>query len=266
MKAVFEMEGRDIALTQLKPVHTRNLDLNKNPGFRKILATIKAVGLIEPVAVYPSNDEGIYLILDGYLRYKACQQLGVASVPCIIYQESQAYSFNKNVNRLTAPQEIRMLRKSLETIDEVKIAKTFGLKSFEQDVLTRACALELAAAVPERQTEILAEMKSIGNYSPSFCRSLILQTPMAQRINKRRLRRPWTEDEQRKQDMISRLQNVEKEHDFYSSLYRKYSADLLRIAFYVRKLVTNPKIEAYLKSHHQEVLERFTVIITDTTT
>jgi hypothetical protein len=103
-----------------------------------------------------------------------------------------------------------MLRKSLETIDELRIAKTFGLKSishrlaqglanslhpeavraFEQDRLSKACALELAAVVPERQTEILAEMKSIGNYSPSFCRSLILQTPMAKRINKRSLRRP----------------------------------------------------------------------------
>jgi predicted ATP-dependent protease len=195
-------------------------------------------------------------------------------------------SHRQDAERFSRPQEILMLRKSLETIDEMKIAKTFGLKSishrlalglarnlhpeavkaFEQDVLTRACAFELAAVVPERQTEILAEMKSIGNYSPSFCRSLILQTPMAQRINKRRLRRPWTEDEQRKQDMISRLQNVEKEHDFYSSLYRKYSADLLRITFYVRKLVTNPKIEAYLKSHHQEILARFTGIIVDTTT
>ena len=40
MKGVFEMEGRDIPLTQLKPVHLRDINFSKNPGFRKIIASV----------------------------------------------------------------------------------------------------------------------------------------------------------------------------------------------------------------------------------
>ena len=45
--------------------------------------------------------------------------------------------------------------------------------------------------------------------------------------------------------------------------YRQYSADLLRVTFYIRKLITNPKVETHLKSHHQEILMRFREIIAD---
>ena len=185
------------------------------------------------------------------------------------------------MRRTEVLQEIRMLRKSLETIDESRIASTFGLKSilhrlaphltkslhpdvvkaFEQDVLSKACALELATVVPESQLEILAEMKSINNFSPSFCRSLIVQTPMAKRVKRKRLRRPWAEDENRRRDMMTRLQHVDKEHEFYSNLYRQYSADLLKVSFYVRKLITTPRIEAYLQSKHPEILAQFSEIV-----
>jgi ParB family transcriptional regulator, chromosome partitioning protein len=286
MTAELEIDGRDIELKQLKPLHTRDINLNTNTGFRKIVASIKSIGLIEPLAVYRENGDDSYVILDGYLRYMACQQLGVQSVPCLIYKDNQAYSFNKNVNRLSAYQEIRMLRKSLETIDEPTIAQTFGVKSirhrlaprlasnlhpevvktFEGDVIGRMCALELASVLPERQLEILCEMKRIGDYSPAFCRSLIIQTPMAKRTKKKRQRRAWAEDEERKKDMVSRLEHAEKQHDFYSTLYRQYSADLLRMTFYIRKLVTNPRIEAHLKSHHPEILARFNEITTDSST
>ena len=66
----------------LVPLHERTLDLQTSRGFRKILASIKELGLIEPLCVYQQN--GLHVILDGYLRYRACQQLGVHVLPCLV--------------------------------------------------------------------------------------------------------------------------------------------------------------------------------------
>ena len=274
-----DIDGKDIKLEQLKPLNEIRVDLAKNGGFRKIMATIKAVGLIEPLCVYP--EAGCYVILDGVLRYAACQQLKLKTVPCIVYKDKQAYTFNRNVNQLSAYQEIRMLRKSLETIDGPTIARTFGMKSiksrlvpnlikqlhpdvvaaFKENEVSKMCALELMHVTHERQREIFKEMKKNGDFSPAFCRALVIQTPASQRNKNKQARKAWAEDDDRKRDMIARLEHAEKQHDFYSHLYRQYSSDLLKVVFYVRKMISNPQIEGYLQANHTEVLARFRSVI-----
>lgn len=131
-----------------------------------------------------------------------------------------------------------MIRKSLETLDESTISRTFGIKSlkyrlasalasslhpdvikaFENNVLGKTCAFELGRVLPGRQLEILEEMKAARNYSPVLCQSLVIQTPMAQRNANRPQRRAWIADEDRKKELVSRLQHAEAQHDFYSNL------------------------------------------------
>jgi hypothetical protein len=90
-----------------------------------------------------------------------------------------------------------MLRKSLETLDEKAIADTLGMKTiryrlapklvevlhpkvaraFEQDILGKASAMEMACVKPPRQATMLTEMKRVNDFSPAFIRALILKTP-----------------------------------------------------------------------------------------
>lgn len=281
MKAEFDIDGRDIDINLLKPLQMRDINLKTNPGFKKIVASIKAIGLIEPLAVCKDKGSSSYVILDGYLRYIACQQLEIDTVPCLLYGDMQAYSFNKNVNRLSAYQEMRMLRKSLESIDEPTIAQTFGMTTirhrlapmlvkslhpdvviaFQDNVIGKICAIEFTSVVPERQAEILAEMQKYGDNSPAFCRSLVLQTPMGQRTKRKKHRKVWAQDDDRKKDMVSRLEHAEKQHDFYSCLYRQYSTDLMKLVFYVRSIITNPKAEQYLEAKHSDIFSRFKQIV-----
>ena len=278
METDLDIDGRDVDLKLIEPIQKRELKPSHS-GYRKIVSSIKAIGLIEPLAVYQEN--GHYALLDGYLRYHACKQLEIETVPCLVYKDKQAYSFNRNVNRLSAFQEMRMLRKSLEHIDEPTIAQTFGMKSiryrlaptlvkqlhpkvvkaFKENLIGKPSAMELTYVIQARQAEILAEMKEAGDNSPSFCRALVIQTPPAQRSRKKRQRKAWAEDDQRKSDMVSRLEHAEQQHDFYSGLYRQYSADLMKLTFYARKLITTPGIEAYLQENHAEILERFRGVV-----
>ena len=280
MEPGMNVDGRDIDLKLLIPLQKRdNMNFKTHGGFRRIMASIRAIGLIEPLSVYQDGD--VYVILDGYLRFQACERLGIESVPCIVYKEKQAYTFNRNVNRLTPYQEMRMLRKSLESIDEPTIAQTFGMttihhrlapnlmkqlhpdvvKAFQENLIARKCAQELTTVVPDRQKEILQQMRQMGDFGNSFCKALVMQTPEEQRDKRRTYRLPWAQTEGKKKDMVARLEHAGRQQEFYTNLYRQYSTDLMKLSFYIRKLLTNTKIEGHLRAKHPDILARFTEVL-----
>ena len=240
-----ESEARDIPIIQLRPLRERKVSRRE---FDRILASIKAIGLIEPLIVFPEGED--FVITDGVQRYRALLELGVEIVPCILGTRREAFTGNRMVNRLSAVQENRMIEKSLEELDEPTIAAALNLSgiahrmkktllkqlhpdaaaALDQGAITRICAMELTHVKPDRQTEILTAMKGYKDFSVAFARSLILKTPPAQRETRRRKRNPWNKSTQRKNDLIKKLAEAEQKHDFYSRLYKQYTIDLLRLA------------------------------------
>lgn len=282
MNADVKICGQDIPIGELVPLHKRNIKLTGRGGYRKIVASIGAIGLIEPLAVFREN--GHYVILDGYLRYKACEELGITTIPCMIYSDKEAYTFNRMVNHLSGFQEMKMLRKSLETLDEQTVANAFGLKSirhrlaptllkqlhpqvskaFQDDVLSKTCVTEFTYVQPERQLEILKEMKSKTNYTLTFLRALILGTPDQKRNQDKPRIKPWSKDPSKRRQLAERLDEATRQHDFYSSLYRRYSTDLLKMCFYVRQIITKPRLSAYLEGKRPELLLQLKQIVSET--
>ena len=282
MNKQFNVNGTDVPLSALEPLRERsNINPKKHKGFQRILSSIRSIGLIEPLCVYQEN--GGYVILDCYLRFLACTELGLETIPCIVYQDKEAYTFNRMVNRLSGYQEIRMLRKSLETLDEKTIANTFGMKTiryrlapklvevlhpkvaqaFEQDLLGKAAAMEMACVKPPRQAAMLKEMKRVNDFTPAFIRALILKTPQELRNPNRNPRRGWSDDKGKRRELVARLEEAEKQHDFYTGLYRQYSADLLKLALYVRKVITTEQVRMYMEDNHGTTLEELQEIVLD---
>jgi hypothetical protein len=279
MEKAMKVVGKDIKITDLIALNVREINIEKNNKFKKILSSIKAVGLIEPLSVYREN--GKYSVLDGFLRLKACEKLKKEKLPCQIYKDKEAYTFNRMVNRLSPVQESRMLIKSLEIVDEPTIAKVFGLRSMkyrlsktllqhlhpkiinilDKNLITRRCAEEFTLVKPVRQLEILEELKRTNDYTPSLVRALIIKTPNSLKNGTRKPRASWLEDDARKRDLVKKLKSAEQNYDFYSNLYRQYSTDLLKLCVYVRKIITNENIETYLSKQHPDVLENFKKIV-----
>ena len=282
MVSEINMNGEDVDIEKLVPLKERDINLRKNRGYKKILSSINTVGLIEPLCAYREN--GHYVILDGFLRYKALQQLGAKTIPCLIYPNKEAYTFNRMVNKMSAVQESRMLRESLKKIDHSTIAEVFNLKSLQyrlgtdmlkhldqkiissidKGLMSRRCARELTYVKLPRQVEILKEMEKTGDFSISFARAMVIKTPVRMRNKNKKDKRPWQDNSERKQELVSKLEAVQKRYDFYTNLYRQYSADLLKVYIYVRKLITNNKARTFLDINHPEVLERFEKIIFET--
>lgn len=282
MGTPIEVQGKDIPIEMLEPLKERDINFEKHRGFNKILSTIQTVGLVEPLCVY--NENGSYIILDGYLRYKAFQQLGVELVPCQIRQSKEAYTYNRMVNNLSAVQQSRMLRQSLGTLDKKTIEEAFGIKSIQyrlattvlknlhpnvikavdKTLMSRRCATELTYVNRERQLQILKEMNRTKDYSISFARALVIQTPTEMRSQNKKRKKPWTSSSEKKKQLVKKLEEVEKRYDFYSNLYRQYSVDLLKICAYTRKVITNVNIKSHLENNFPEISERFERIIFET--
>ncbi|MFC1783647.1 ParB/RepB/Spo0J family partition protein [Planctomycetota bacterium] len=279
MASAVKVIGKDIPIDKLIPLNARDINLKSNRGFRKIISTLNTIGMIEPLSVYKEN--GHYIILDGFLRYKACEHLGIGILPCMLYRNKEAYTFNRMVNRLSPSQESRMLRESLKDIDQATIAKVFGIRSIQyrlgtailkhlhpglikaidKNLMSRRCAAELTYVNQERQIQILKEMGKTNDYSISFARALIIKTPPKLRNRSKKHKKPWLEKSEKKQELVTKLETIEKRHDFYTNLYRQYSTDLLKLCVYVRKIITNERIRPYLESNYPDTLVCFEEIV-----
>lgn len=273
------VDGRDLPIVKLMPRTERKVE---KKYYQRIEASLRAVGLIEPLVVYDLGNS--YEILDGRLRYRILLDMGVETVPCLVWGEREAFTGNRMVNRLSPAEEIRMLRKSLEELDEKTIAGALGLagighrlnksllkrlaprvvQAFESGKVNRPCARELAHVKPDRQVEILELMESCSDYSPTFAKGLVLKTPVSKRAKLNGAKTPWTRAEQKKGDLLKRLQEAEQQQDFFSGLYRQYTTNLLKLVIYVRSLLANQRVREYLKMHHAQLVGTFEQILDST--
>lgn len=271
------VKGADVPIVKLTPLRKRTIS-KKN--YAKLLANIKAVGLIEPLCVCQEDDQ--YFILDGYLRYTALLELGIETVPCLVLASRDLYTPNRQVNHLSSKEEVRMLRKALEKLDESTIARAFGVESLktrlntalyrdlhplvvaelEKGTLLQSVAKEIAYVVPKRQLEILKLMQEGGDWSLAFAKAQVLATQPHLRSKKRR-NSPWQRGQNTKRDLVKKLAEVEKHYDFYSALYRQYVGDLLKLAIYIRQIVSRPELHNYMAEHHAEDLMFFESVLAE---
>jgi len=272
-----EKQHLDIPIVKLVPLRKRNIS---KQAFRRILASIRMCGLLSPLLVYPENDN--FIILDGYQRYLALLELGVEIAPCISWNQKEAFSANRMVNRLSPIQESRMIERALNELDEKTIADALGLdqighrkqktlikhlhaaatSALDQELITKACARELTFVNTERQTEIINTMKQYNDFGVAFARNMILKTSPKQRMQKKHGKKtPWAHVEQKKDELMSKLQESEQKHNFYSSLYKQYSIDLLKLTIYTRSMITNVRLRDYLQINHQNILGHFETTI-----
>jgi hypothetical protein len=273
------IQGIDISVLKLVPRNERTV---AKKYYQRIEASLRAVGLIDPLIVYPLGDN--YEILDGSLRYRILLDLGVETIPCLIHEARDGFTSNRMVNQLSASQEMRMLRKSLEELDEKTIANALGMqgishrlnkgllaklhdevvKAFNANKLNLQTAKELTHVKPDRQYEILKLMESCKDFSTTFARGLVLKTPVAKRAKAAGDRTPWTKADEEKSQLLKKLQEAEQQQDFYTGLYRQYTTNLLKLVIYVRSLLANAEVRDYLAVNHTDLLGIFEQILEHT--
>jgi hypothetical protein len=278
----FDSSGVTLRLDQILPVRVIRPEARRSPQYQRLLASIRELGVIEPLVVHPHKKadpgEPRFTLLDGHTRLEVLKELGCREAFCLVATDDEAFTYNHKVNRVAPIQEHFMIMRALQSgVSEERIARTLsvdvGAIRQKRDMLNGVCpevvamlkdrrvtvgALrEIRRATPLRQIEMAELMVAANNFSTSYARCLIAATPEKELLPHEKAKavtgvRP--EDVARMEREMSALSRdfraIEESHG-------RNTLNLVLAVAYLRKLLDHAPAVRYLSQHHAEILAEF---------
>jgi hypothetical protein len=277
----FKRESVRLAIDAILPMKPLRPDVKMSAKFRQIVTSIKAVGLVEPPVVAPDpSNPGIYFLLDGLLRIEALKDLGHTTVECLVSTDDEAFTYNKRINRLSAPQEHRMIARAIERgVSEERLAEALGINvsaiqrrarlmdgiSDEASELLKdtPCPLTvfdtLRKMSPLRQIEAAELMIGHNNFGHHFVMAMLAATPDEQLAQGRRKLKTTTSAVTREQ--VARLERELASLQLQTKGFEEsYGLDNLHLTVakaYLAKLLANVRVVRWLAQNKPEYLSEF---------
>lgn len=276
-------EVMQIPLDRLLPTRSLAKMLRSSPKFLCIQASIRELGLIEPLVVFPQKgSDGMHVILDGHIRHSVLKEMGIQSAKCLIATDDEGFTYNHKVNRLSAIQEHFMIAKAIKNgASEERIARTLNvdltLIRQKRDLLDGICkeAVQLlrdrrtsAAAIRElrkvlaiRQIEIAELMIASGNYTIGYMKCLVGATANEHRVEGFREieAEGMSQEDIAKIDHESRL--LVRDLKAIEESHGKNVLNLVIVTGYLRKLLDNARVVRFLSSNYLEIFNEFQRIV-----
>ena len=246
----------------------------KSTFARQIAASIKEIGLIEPLVVYPRAAHE-YLLLDGHVRLEILKEMGATEVRCLLATDDEAYTYNRRVNAIPPVAQHLMLLEALRNgLTEERIAASLEVDISvirrKRDMLNGICAeaVELLRdrklnvnvfalmrkMKPLRQVEVAEHMIANSTFSFMFVKALLYATKSEFLIDNARRRNAQpgvdagsTRLSQESDSLLKDLKNLENS-------YGKDALALTVCRRYIERLLSNPKVYRYLERKHAESL------------
>lgn len=256
----------------------------KCPTYREIAASLQHVGLIEPVVVFPRGP-GDYLLLDGHLRVDILKQAGATEVRAVISTDDEAYTYNKRVNYTPPIAQHSMILKAIANgVSEEQIAAALNVDvqmiKQKRDLLDGICP-EAASILrdsrvsmdaftvlkkmkPIRQIEVAEHMHATSTFSGRFARSLLAVTRPDFLLQPEKTRKLVARSAAAR--ALFEEENATLAADF-KKMEESFGADMLLLSVscaYVRRLLSNQKIEQHLEKYHPDVLSTLRMLVSET--
>lgn len=283
VKNAFELSGITLPLERLLPIRQIKPGDHCFGKYRSILASIREIGVIEPVVVHPQRgSKEFYLILDGHMRWKALKELGKTEVPCLIATEDDAFTYNDKVSRVAPIQEHRMIMRAIEQgVTPEEIARSldvqvekirYGMNLLDnihpdavemlKDKPITETALRIFKKVKEvRQLDFAHLMVSMGNYTAGYARALLIATPPDM------LRKPHTPKAIRGlkaedlTQMEKEMEALERDFRVYQDNYGENTLSLNVVQRYVKRLLDNTQVKRFLTKRYGDILEELSDLV-----
>jgi ParB-like chromosome segregation protein Spo0J len=279
VKIGFEMRKIVVPLSDILPLRQVNDPQSNIKRYRTIRASIKEVGLIEPLVVYPQKGSpGKYLLLDGHLRHFALKDLGMTAAECIVARDDECFTYNARVNRLNPIAEHKMIMKAVQQgVKPERIAVALNLKVADVkssmsllDGINEAAAdlLKDKAISPQairllrrvtglRQIEIAELMVSANNFTKNYAEAMVLTTPKDQLVNPEEPKRKEGLTREEIGKMEVEMEALERD---LKAVERNYGENMLNLALakgYTKKLLDNAKVVRFLNGNYRDMLSEF---------
>ncbi len=267
---------REIPLASILPMRKIAKSVKNTVKYRQILASIKQIGLIEPLVVHPQKGGGgQFMLLDGTVRYEALMDLQIKSVKCLVALDDEAFTYNHKVNRLTAIQEHFMIMKAVKGgVTESQIADVLdidvALIRKKRDLLVGICAeavellkgkkatsatfIQLRKVVPMRQIEMAELMCATSNFSDSYSKCLIAATPADLLVDKAASREVGGLSSIDMARMEREMDSLARDFKQIDEVHGKNVLNLVISVGYLRALLDNARVVRYLAGNYPEIL------------
>jgi hypothetical protein len=279
IKIGFETEVVTLALNQIIPLKIIPPSIRHSVKYKQILASVKEVGIIEPLVVSPCNEgKGQYYLLDGLLRLEVIKELGEKNIACIVSTDDESFTYNKHINRISTIQEHRMIVRAVERgVSEAKIASALNVdvKSIilKRKMLDGICkeAIELLKdkmvsggvfrvlkkMVPMRQIECAELMNSMNVYSVPYAKALLAGTPKDKLTEPDKPKKIKGIDEEQMARMQAEMLSLQDEYRLIEETLGTNVLNFTVAKGYIAKLMDNAKVLKYLGQNHPEIFDEF---------
>lgn len=271
----FEGSPVEVPVSQLMP--SKNLDDVKISGtkkFSKVLSSIRSVGVIEPLIVFPAG-ENKFVLLDGHIRLMAARQLELSSLPCLVAKDDESFTYNRRVNRLATIQEHLMVKKALQRgLSEERLAEALDvdvgsihrkarlLDGVCEDAVRLLKDYEFAYKVmeilrlmkPSRQVEVIELMIAANQITAAYCKAFLMATPPELLVDRKR---PFAKTSTTADSIIRlerELSNVTQRYKMIEQSYGQDALTLVLLRGYMTKLLDNEAVFRFIFKKHPELL------------
>ncbi|MDO6590523.1 chromosome partitioning protein ParB [Loktanella sp. D2R18] len=277
--AAFERDLRRIAFDQIAPLYVVTPQTKETVKFKRIVASIAEIGLVEPIVVTrDQQDPTQYTLLDGHLRLEVLKGQGATDTPCIISTDDEAFTYNNRISRLATIQEHKMILRALTLgASEERLAKALNvnIKTLQDKrrLLDGICpeAAEmlkdkqvaltgfriLKKMKPMRQIEAAQLMVTMNKYTVNYAQSLLAGTPESQLVSDATPKKIKGISREQLDLMERESANLEREVRLVEDSYGTDHLDLVLARGYVTRLVSNERITKYLALNHEGFLPEF---------
>ena len=285
VKAAFEKQIIVLPIGIIVPQKEITTSHRNGEFYKQLTASLKHIGLIEPLVVYPRGP-GDYLLLEGHLRLEILKSIGVTEAKCLLSTDDEAYTYNRHVNHIPAVAQHFMLLEALKTgLTEERIAAALDVSlesiRMRRDLLNGICPEAVQILIdkpirpqvfallrkmkPIRQIEAAEHMVAGGTYTIPFAKALLAVTKPEM------LEADPAASSKKLQATSSAARSMfEEENEFLlkdlKSVELSYGTDVLALTVscgYIDRLLQNPKIERYLSRNHMDILETLQQLLSD---
>ncbi len=275
--AAFDLDGITLPLAAIHPIRQIKPTDHAWGKYRSMLASIREVGVIEPLIVHPQRGtRGSYVLLDGHMRLKALAELGRPDAFCLVANDDDAFTYNDKVNRLSLIQEHAMILRAVDhgvtpaqiatalDLDVGKIKASLnlldGIHADAVDLLKdkpiTATALRCFRKVkPMRQIDMAQLMVSGNNYTRAYAEALIIGTPSDQLIQGTKSKRDRGISEEEIARMQKEMETLERDYRLHQDNFGENSLHLNATQRYVKRLLDNAKVKRFIGNRYPEILE-----------
>lgn len=279
VEMAFEKEVTRIGIDDIHPLYLVTAATRQTVKYKRIAASIREIGVIEPIVVARDRSEPRkYLLLDGHLRLDVLKDRGATEIDCLISTDDEAFTYNKRISRLAIIQEHKMILKAIERgVPQARLARALNINVSSLQEKTRlldGICPEAAELLKDkhvsmtgfrvlkkmtsvRQIEAAELMVAMNKYTVSYARSLLAATPLAQLKDPAMPKAIRGVSKEQIAMMERESANLEREVRLAERTYGADHLDLVLARGYVAKLICNVRIVRYLARHYPEFLPEF---------